>query len=249
MVRITWVADAPGAGTGMSFGLGTRPPMDIGLPVYVVALNSSSGLAENVTDALPGVTDADECSSAVGASPGSGAGTLLFLSDRNHVAPFHRMMDVLLFDVGTRRVTNVLTYDRGILSAITGWRNKTSGEDLALAFAWPAIGGDGPALVAFDPAAASWNDTVRVVWAFDASVLPMPHCLAVDDEADAVYGLLQGSDCPPRCFTDIQLASFFHVSSAGSGSGGNSTFSMTKAFIRPALEDVFPVGLSQCAIV
>ena len=241
---VTSVADAPGAGPDVSFGLGTRPPMDINLPVFVVVLNSSSGLVENVTDAIPGVLDAEECASAAGSSPGSGAGTLLFVNNRMHVNPFHRMMDVILFDVGTRTVANVLNYPYGILSAITGWRNRTSGEALALAFAWPAVGSDGPALVAFDPAAKSWDATVRVVWAFDKSVLPMPHCLAVDGDAgtDAVYGLLEGSDCPPNCFQDIQLASFFNVSSPAG-------FSMTKVFIGPPLEKTFSTGIGQCAVV
>ncbi len=120
-----------------------------------------------------------------------------------------------------------------------GWRNASSGEDLALAFAWSAVGG-GPALVAFDPAAKAW--TPRVLWTFDASVLPMPHCLAVDVEADAAYGLLQGSDCPPRCFTDIQVGTFSNLSSP-------SAFAASTAFVAPALEQFFPVGIAQCAVV
>lgn len=103
---VSSLADVPGL--GLSFGLATRPPMDIGLPVFVVALNSTSGVVENVTDALPGILDIEECGSAVGASRGSGGGTLLFLNNLNHVNPFHRMMEVLLFDVALREVTNVL---------------------------------------------------------------------------------------------------------------------------------------------
>ena len=98
------IADVPGL--GLSFGLATRPPMDIGLPVFVVALNSSSGAVENVTDALPGIIDIEECASAVGSSRGSGGGTLLFLNNVVHAA--HRMQQVVLFDVALRQVTNVL---------------------------------------------------------------------------------------------------------------------------------------------
>ena len=157
-----------------------------------------------------------------------------------HEAPFHRMMEVLVFDVALRAVTNTLLYPDGILSAIVGWRNASSGEDLALAFAWPAISGAGPALVAFDPAAASWQP--RVLWSFDASVLPMPNCLAVDAATDTAYGLLQGSDCPPRCFTDIQVGTFSNLSSP-------AAFAASTAFVAPALENVFPVGIAQCAVV
>ena len=235
---VTSLADV--SGLGLTFGLATRPPMDIGLPVFVVSLNSSSGEVINVTDALPGVLDAEECASAVGASPGTGSGTLLFVDNVQHVSPFHRMQRVLLFDVALRAVVNVLEYPDGILSAITGWRNSSSGEDLALAFAWPAVGGAGPALVAFDPAATSWQP--RVLWAFDASVLPMPDCLAVDAATDTAYGLLQSSDCPPRCFADIQLASFAGLSSPVG-------VDATKAFVAPDLGSVFPVGLAQCAVV
>lgn len=120
-----------------------------------------------------------------------------------------------------------------------GWRNASSGEDLALAFAWSAVGG-GPALVAFDPAAKAWAP--RVLWEFDASVLPMPNCLAVDAETDTAYGLLQGSDCPPKCFTDIQVGTFANLSSP-------TAFAASTAFVAPALETLFPVGIAQCAVV
>jgi len=232
---VSSVADAPGQ-PGLSFGLATRPPMDINLPVYVVSLNSSSGAVENVTDALPGVLDIEECASAVGSAPN----TLLFVNNKMHVAPFHRMMEVILFDTARRAVANVLLYPNGILSAIVGWRNRSSGEDLALAFAWPADGSDGPALVAFDPAAAAWSP--RVLWAFDASVLPMPNCLAVDAATDTAYGLLQGSDCPPRCFTDIQVLTAANLSSPAG-------FAASTAFVSPDLQDIFPVGIAQCAVV
>ena len=55
---VTSLADV--SGLGLTFGLATRPPMDIGLPVFVVSLNSSSGEVINVTDALPGVLDAED---------------------------------------------------------------------------------------------------------------------------------------------------------------------------------------------
>jgi hypothetical protein len=236
---VSSIADAAGAGADVSFGLATRPPMNLYLPVYVVSVNSTSGAVENVTDALPGVQDVEECASAVGSSSGAGGqGTLLFVI--NDVHTLHRTQQVLLFDVALRKVVNVLTYPDGILSAIVGWRNKTSGEDLALAFMWPAVSGAGPALVAFDPAAATWAP--RVLWAFDASVLPMPKCLAVDAETDTAYGLLMGSDCPPLCFTDIQVGVFSNLSSPAS-------FASSKAFVAPKLQDVFPVGISQCAVV
>ena len=112
------------------------------------------------------------------------------------------MQELVSWDVAASHVTNVLQYPYGILSAISPYRNASSGRDLLLALQWPAIagGGDGltPSLVVIDPTASTWAP--RVLWKFDDRSLPMPGCMAVDVNAaeSAVYAVLQENASPPE---------------------------------------------------
>jgi len=219
---------------GWSYSLATVPPLGIGIPVFLIRLNSTSGEVQQLGEALPNILDVNQCTSAV-----STDGLFVyFLNNKQHVNPFHRMQEVVVIDTKLLKVSNTILYQEGIISSLVGWKNVSSGKDLLLAFIWPATGGSA-SIVSFDPFEENWAPTL--IWAFDPSILPMPDCLAVHN--DTLFGLVMGSDCPPNCMQDVQLLTVLNLSS------NNASLTITKVFVSPTLSDVFPTGLYQCAIV
>ena len=198
---------------GHVYGVATQPLTNMTSTPYIVRVDVLSGETSVVSPPLgpagpypaSGIfSDTEPCLAVVGTSA-AGKGTLMFVNNRMHLSPWHRMQEVVSYDVASQAL-HVLQYPFGILSALTAWRNASSGRDLLLAMQWPAVAGGGddltPSLVAVDPTETLWAP--RLLWKFDSVSLPMPNCMAVGPDG-ALYGLLQGADCPPSCFMEQHL--------------------------------------------